>query len=415
MSLPYNLGVYLYRAAIAGAALKKGKARLLHNGQKRTLKTLRDALGNRPVDEKWVWIHAASLGEFEQGRPLIELLRARQPEVKILLTFFSPSGYEVRKNYPGADMVAYLPMDTPPNVRRFLDIVRPCMAVFVKYEFWGNYLRALKRRNIPTYIISAIFRPNQIFFKPWGGEFRRMLGCFTRLFVQDEASRDLLAGIGINNVTVAGDTRFDRVADIRQNARKVPFIDRMVADTTQVLVAGSTWPQDEDMLARWLKQHPTVKAIIAPHEFTPERLLQLVNLFGKEDTRLLSKVTEEEAAKTRIVIVDSFGLLSSLYKYGTWAYVGGGFGTGIHNINEAAAYGIPVVYGPNNKKFKEAADLAKCGGGFPVTDYDTFARTADALTATDSTLRTKASQAAGEYIAASIGATNRIYSELFPA
>lgn len=413
MSLFYDIGIYLYRAGIACAALKKGKARRLHRGQLQTLKRLKSAIpSNRPVGEKWVWIHAASLGEFEQGRPLIERIRAEKPGYKVLLTFFSPSGYEVRKNYPGADVVAYLPMDTPRNVRRFLNIVRPDMAIFVKYEFWGNYLRALRRRNIPTYIISAIFRPRQIFFRPWGHEFRHLLRCFTRLYVQDEASKNLLEGIGITNVTVAGDTRFDRVANITQNAKQVPFIEDMIDGVPNVLVAGSTWPPDEAMLAKWLSSHPDVKAIIAPHEFSPDRLTAMCNLFGAKDTRLLSEASQVNPKKTRVLIVDCFGLLSSLYRYGTWAYVGGGFGTGIHNINEAAAYAIPVVYGPNNKKFKEAADMAECGGGFSLRTPEEFANVAEALTAADTTARTQAAQAAGDYIARSLGATDLIFNDL---
>ena len=414
MSLPYNIGIYLYRAAIAGAALKKGKAHLLHRGQLNALRKLRGALSaNRPTDEKWVWIHAASLGEFEQGRPLIERIRAERPQYKILLTFFSPSGYEVRKDFPGVDLVTYLPMDTPRNARRFLDIVRPKMAIFVKYEFWGNYLRALKRRGIPTYIISAIFRPGQIFFKPWGGEFRHILRCFTRLYVQDEASKTLLAGIGVDNVTVAGDTRFDRVSNITQKLRSVPFIEQMAKDCKHVLVAGSTWPVDETMIARWLARRKDVKAIIAPHEFNPERLRELRNLFGKETTYLLSQAPNAKPENIRVLIIDSFGLLSSLYHYGTWAYVGGGFGSGIHNINEAAAHGIPVVYGPNNKKFKEAADLAACGGGFPLQSVEDFERIANMLTADDPTPRTRAAKTAAEYIAHSVGATDVIFNDLF--
>lgn len=415
MSLPYNIGVHLYRAAIACAALRKGKAQLLHRGQLRSLKLLQRAIpADRAPREKWVWIHAASLGEFEQGRPLIERIRAERPDCKVLLTFFSPSGYEVRKNYPGADVVAYLPMDTPGNVRRFLDIVRPDIAIFVKYEFWGNYLRALKRRDIPTYIISAIFRPGQIFFKPWGAEFRRMLKCFTHLYVQDEASRQLLEGIGVTNVTVAGDTRFDRVADITHKARRVPFIEEMIKETPNVLVAGSTCPPDEAMLAKWLQEHRDVKAIIAPHEFSPDRLAALCNQFGPKDTHLLSQAPNIDPRDTRVLIVDCFGLLSSLYRYGTWAYVGGGFGTGIHNINEAAAYGIPVIYGPNNKKFKEASDMAECGGGFPLKTPEEFAAIAETLTSPDPTARTRAAQAAGEYIKRSVGATDVIFTTLFP-
>lgn len=414
MRLPYDIGIHLYRAAIACAALKNGKARLLHRGQLQSLRRLRNAIpAVRQPGEKWVWIHAASLGEFEQGRPLIERIRAERPGYKMLLTFFSPSGYEVRKNYPGVDVVAYLPMDTKHNVRRFLDMARPDIAIFVKYEFWGNYLHALKRRKIPTYIISAIFRPGQAFFKPWGGESRSMLRCFTHLYVQDEASKQLLAGIGITNVTVAGDTRFDRVADITHKARQVPFIDKMTEGVANVLVAGSTWPPDEAMLAKWLREHPDVKAIIAPHEFSPDRLAALRNLFGPKDTQLLSQAEQIDARDTRVLIIDCFGLLSSLYRYGTWAYVGGGFGTGIHNINEAAAYAIPVVYGPHNKKFKEATDMAACGGGFPLKTAEDFAQVADVLTSADTTRRTRAAKAAGDYIARSVGATDIIFYDLF--
>lgn len=410
----YTLGINAYCGALKLASLRNPKARRLMEGQREVFKRLEAAFAD--AGGKWVWIHAASLGEFEQGRPLIERIRRERPGLKILLTFFSPSGYEVRRDYKGADCVSYLPLDRPSNVTRFLDIVRPSMAIFVKYEFWGNYLTELKRRGIPTYIISSIFRPGQIFFRPYGGEFRQMLRCFSHIYVQDDASRRRLAGIGIENVTAAGDTRFDRVSDIRRSLVDMPVLDKFVAGAKNVLIAGSTWPADEELLFPAIGRLDDMKAIVAPHEFDDARLAEMRSQLGAfGPVAFLSELEADsklDASKYRFVIVDSFGRLSSIYRKGTIAYIGGGFGTGIHNINEAAAYAVPVIFGPRHHKFKEAADLIACGGGFSVDSAESLGSVL-ARFDSDAAARTAAGNAAGAYIARSIGATDIIFNDLF--
>ena len=419
----YNTGIRLYGMAARLAALRSPKVRKMIQGQGRTIDTLRRALGNRPG---CIWFHASSLGEFEQGRPMIERLRREHPDKPILLSFFSPSGYEVRKNYPFADAVVYLPFDTPHRVRRFLDAARPSMAIFIKYEFWGNYLSELHRRGIPTYLISAIFRPGQRFFRSIGGMFRKMLRCFTHLYVQDERSRRLLKLIGVENVTVAGDTRFDRVTDVMRSTVDIPGFPGFGTGYRMRFIAGSSWEGDEDIYVPWLNSHPDVAFIIAPHEFNETRLEALRNRFNCH-VALLSEWTREiKRAKTppgqiperlrsvRGLIIDSFGKLSSLYRYADIAYIGGGFGAGIHNLNEAAVYGMPVIFGPNHEKFKEAADLIRCGGGFSVAGKEEFNETVDIFSNSASSLA-QAGHAAGEYIRRNLGATDRIYADLFPA
>lgn len=398
----YNLGIGAYRLAAKAASLRSKKVSEMLRGQADSIAAVREAAAESGFD---VWFHAASLGEFEQGRPIIDRLRREHPEKKILLTFFSPSGFNVRKSYPNVDCVAYLPFDTPSNAKAFIEAARPKMAVFIKYEFWGNYLETLSAFGIPTYIISAIFRPEQIFFKPWGGMFRKMLGFFTGIYVQDEASKQLLAGIGVKNVTVAGDTRFDRVTDVLAAAKRVDAAEALTADASMCLVAGSTWPPDEALLLPWLNEHPEVKAIIAPHEFNDERLRDIERALGPSATRLSEWSAGREA---RVLIVDSFGLLSSLYRYGNIAYVGGGFGAGIHNINEAAVYGVPVVFGPRHHKFKEASDLIGRGGAFDIKSANEGRKILDRLVA-DEEFRIKAGEAAGAYIRENIGASDTIY------
>lgn len=410
----YNLAIRVYRLGVRIASGRHVKARRLCEGHKAVWTCLRHKVAS--AGGQWVWIHAASLGEFEQGRPLIERIKRERPGMKVLLTFFSPSGYEVRRDYQGADAVCYLPFDTPSNARRFLDMVNPRIAVFVKYEFWGNYLTGLNRRGTPTYIISAIFRPSQVFFRPWGGMFRRMLRCFTRIYVQDEASRRLLEGIGVTDVTVAGDTRFDRVTDILRTVTDMPVLDAFCAyEATDVLVAGSSWEPDEDVIIPWLKAHPTVKSVFAPHEFDDIRLERLRHRLG-DGCRLLSELENDpitDPSKVRHIIVDCFGRLASIYRKATIAYVGGGFGTSIHNLNEAAVYDLPVIFGPRHQKFKEASDLIACGGGFSVGSAEDFDAIASALAA-DHTRRDAAGHAAGDYIRRSVGATDIIFKQIFP-
>ncbi len=393
---------------INAGACRNDKLKKLAAGEKSALAYLRDKICS---EEQYIWIHAASLGEFEQGRPLIERIKKEHPEKKILLTFFSPSGYEVRKNFSQVDIVSYLPFDLKKRVKEFLDIVNPSMAIFVKYEFWGNYLSELKRRNVPTYIISAIFRPSQIFFKPWGGMFRKMLHCYNHIYVQDERSRQLLANIGIDKVTVAGDTRFDRVTDIMASCTKIPEIDSFIDKKRLTLVAGSTWQPDEAHIIPYFNSHPGIKLIIAPHEVDETRINEIAGQLKRPYVRM-SKTTPQEAAKADCIIIDCFGKLSSAYTYGDIAYIGGGFGVGIHNLNEAAVYGIPVIFGPNHKKFKEASDLISNGGGVSFSENAVFNEIMDRFIGDRDALR-KAGKAAGDYIKSNIGASDIIYGNLF--
>ena len=419
MNCIYNLSISLYSVAARLLSLRSKKVKTMLDGQKVAFDYLRDVVDR---ESTYIWVHAASLGEFEQGRPLIEKIRRERPDKKILLTFFSPSGYEVRKDYKGVDAVCYLPFDFPGNARRLLDIVNVEMAVFVKYEFWGNYLEELHRRNIPLYLISSIFRPSQSFFKWWGGTFRRILGFYTHIFVQDEASRELLAEIGVTNATVAGDTRFDRVTDIMQSTIELPLIDWFKYKDPTTIVFGSSWEADEDVYIPWLNEQCGVKAIIAPHEFDAERLKRLKarindSMLWSEFKKIHSTPSDDGSCGlvnpdlTKCIIVDSFGLLASLYRYGDIAYVGGGFGAGIHNINEAAVYGMPVIFGPKFHKFKEAKDLVELGGAFTIADESEFRRVINVLIDDDDMLQ-KASQTAGEYIKRNLGATERIYKHL---
>ncbi|MBD5329008.1 MAG: 3-deoxy-D-manno-octulosonic acid transferase [Bacteroides sp.] len=414
----YSFGISAYGAGVKVAALKNRKAALLSAGQKEIWELL-----DRKIDPsaRYIWIHAASLGEFEQGRPLIEKLKKERPEYKVVLTFFSPSGYEVRKNYDLADCVCYLPFDTPERVRRFLNRVNPQMAIFVKYEFWRNYLEELNRRRIPTYLISAVFRSDQFFFKKCSAWYSNWLRWYTRIFVQNEDSRRLLAGIGIDCVDVCGDTRFDRVADIRSKVREIPLLQRFTRrgepDHLPVMMVGSSWPADEKVYSGWFEKHGDAKLVIAPHEFDSERLRKLKDLFG-EGCVLMSEAEKNPSIvdNARIMVIDCFGLLSSAYAYCDVAFVGGGFGAGLHNINEAAVYDVPVIYGPNNSKFIEAREMAEAGGGFPISSKEDFERIADKLmldTASSAAERDRTGKKAGDYIRSKLGATDRIYKIIF--
>lgn len=407
MNSLYDFGIRAYGAGIALVARRDEKVKKLHAGQRDAFAYLRSKL---EPGRRYVWFHAASSGEFEQGRPLIELIKRNHPECGILLTFFSPSGYEVKKNFPLVDAVCYLPLDTRRNAREFLDIVEPSMAVFIKYEFWGNYLQELKRRGVATYIISAIFRPRQIFFRPWGGMFRSMLRCFTGIYVQDERSRELLASIGVENVTVAGDTRFDRVTDIMKGCTEIPEVKAMVDSGGEIMVAGSTWPPDEQIIIPYFNAHPEMKLIVAPHEVTPERIAGIERMVKRPCCRL-STATVDEAAKSDCLIVDCYGKLSSIYTYGDFAYIGGGFGVGIHNINEAAVYGMPVVFGPNYKKFREAVEMTAAGGAFPVKTESEFRAIMDRLLG-DKAFMKEAGSKAARYVQQNLGASERIYADL---
>lgn len=410
----YSLIIHLYSLIIELIAPFHKKARTMRLGQWRTNQILRSQI---QPGEKYIWFHAASLGEFEQGRPMMEKIKAQYPQYKILLTFFSPSGYEVRKNYAGADVICYLPFDTPYRVNKFLKLAHPVAAVFIKYEFWGNYLAALKKRNIPVYIISAIFRPDLLFFQWFGAPYRKMLHHFTHLYVQDERSKELLAEYGIHNVTVTGDTRFDRVQEVRNQAKDLPLIDKFVhnekGEKLLTLVAGSSWPQDEQVIIPYFNKQERIKLIIAPHEIHQSHLVSIAALLERPFIRLSEVRSEKDLEGKDCLIIDSFGLLSSIYRYGEMAYIGGGFGVGIHNTVEAAVYGIPVLFGPNHKKFKEAKDLIAVGGGFCIHSMAEFEDKMNEFI-TQPEVMQAAGKAAGNFVASQVGATDKILSDILP-
>ena len=462
----YNIAIWFYALAVRVVALFNHKVKLMWQGEREAYAKIESGL----VDgDRVVWVHAASLGEFEQGRPLIEKLKRDNPEYKILLTFFSPSGYEVRKNYAGVDVITYLPLDTPRNAKRFVELVKPEKVVFVKYEFWLNYLGELRRGGVDTYIISAIFRPNQVFFKWYGGIFRKGLKAFKTLFVQNEESKELLKGIGIENVRVAGDTRFDRVADIAAAAKKLDIVERFVGIRNEelgmrngiplspsdsspnlgekllahnlgeqllevqereflpVLVVGSSWGPDEDLLVRYINERAgRMKMIIAPHEVHEERIKELTskltckyalytqitdNGLQITDNAQLSLLTPNSSflIDYDVLVVNTIGVLSSVYQYGQVAYIGGGFGVGIHNTLEAVAWGMPVVFGPNYHKFQEAKELIECGAGRSIKNYEECAKALDEFFKNNEV----ASKAAAEYVVSHIGATNLIHNAEF--
>lgn len=434
----YNIAIYIYLIGVAIGSLFNKKIKKMWRGEREAVDLLKEKVD---PTAKYVWFHAASLGEFEQGRPLIEQLRATHPEYKILLTFFSPSGYEVRKNYEGADIVCYLPLDTISNARRFLRAVHPVMAFFIKYEFWYNYLHILRHRGVPVYSVSSIFRPGQVFFKWYGRNYAKVLHCITHFFVQNEVSLQLLKGIGIDEATVVGDTRFDRVLQIKEQSKELPIVeafkgingkgDACKDDLSEnackgdlsedackdnlsengckgckVFVAGSSWQPDEDIFIRFFNDHPDWKLIIAPHVIGEDHLAYILDKLQMKAVRY-TQATEQSAAEARCLIIDCFGLLSTIYRYGEIAYVGGGFGVGIHNVPEAAVWGVPVLFGPNNKRFQEAQDLLACKGSFEVTDYDSF-NTIISRLISDDKFRHQCGEASANYVKSRSGATDII-------
>lgn len=393
-------------AGVVIASLFSDKVKKMWHGQYQALKILREKVD---PNAKYIWFHAASLGEFEQGRPLMERMRSEFPEYKILLTFFSPSGYEVRKDYKGADIICYLPLDTSRNALRFLRTVRPVMAFFIKYEFWYNYLHILKHRGIPVYSVSSIFRPKQVFFRWYAKPYAQVLKCFTHLFVQNETSRELLAKRGITDVTVVGDTRFDRVLEIKKQQKQLPIIEAFKGDR-KVFVAGSSWQPDEDMFIHYINEHPEWKLIIAPHVISEEHLQQILQKLSCKTVRY-TKTTPEEAAQADCIIIDCFGLLSSIYHYGEIAYVGGGFGVGIHNVLEAAVWDMPVIFGPNNQNFQEAQGLKRAGGGFDFETYEEFHEIVSRLM-NDEEYLAQSGKKAGKFVKSMTGATEMILNEI---
>ena len=455
----YNLVIYLYQLGVAVYSLFNAKVRKMWRGERDAFRVLRQKVDPAA---RYVWFHAASLGEFEQGRPLMEQLRREHPELKILLTFFSPSGYEVRKDYEGADIVCYLPLDTISNARRFLRIIRPEKAFFIKYEFWYNYLHILKHRGVPVYSVSSIFRPDQVFFKWYGRQYGRVLNCFTHFFVQNEQSCELLKSIGITNVTITGDTRFDRVLQIRDAAKRLPVLEMFIDKHPHVFVAGSSWPPDEEIFIRYFKEHPEWKLVIAPHVIGDDHLRQIekavagrrcVRYTTAANDRTFSDATGELISATRehlsatrehlsttrehlsttrehlsatgehlsatrelvsdadVLIINCFGLLSSIYRYATVCYVGGGFGVSIHNTVEAAVWGRPVIFGPENEKFQEAQGLKASGGGLEIKDYDDFERLMNRFDR-DSAFLKESGNKAGAYVESLAGATKKILNDV---
>ena len=402
------------------ASLFNEKVRKMWRGEREAFKILKQKVD---PNAKYIWFHAASLGEFEQGRPLMERIRKDYPQYKILLTFYSPSGYEVRKNYEGADIICYMPVDTRLNAIRFLRLVRPVMAFFIKYEFWSNFLHILKHRNIPTYSVSSIFREDQVFFKWYGRNYAGVLKCFTRFFVQNEESKRLLEGIGITAVDVVGDTRFDRVLQIKEAAKQLPICEAFrtgVASSQsadvphhdfKVFVAGSSWPPDENIFIPFFNEHKDWRLLIAPHVIAEEHLKLILSLIKGKKVVRYTQTTPEEAAEADVLIIDCFGLLSSMYNYGDVAYIGGGFGVGIHNTLEAAVWNMPVIFGPNNKKFQEAQGLLKSGGGFEINTYEDFSGLMSSLM-NDETFLKQAGDKAGTFVAHLAGATDKVLASV---
>ena len=405
----YNLAIYLYLLGVAIYSLFNEKVRKMWRGERDAFRILREQVD---PNARYVWFHAASLGEFEQGRPLMEQMKREHPDIKILLTFFSPSGYEVRKNYEGADIICYLPLDTITNARRFLRTVRPEMAFFIKYEFWYNYLHILKHRHVPVYSISSIFRDGQVFFRWYGRQYGKVLKCFTHFYVQNEKSKELLGKIGLTNVTITGDTRFDRVLQIKEQAKQLPIIEQFTKGQ-KVFIAGSSWQPDEEIFIKYFSEHRDWKMVIAPHVIGEDHLQQIEKLLEGRKVVRYSDFSENSKAleDAEALIINCFGLLSSIYHYADVTYVGGGFGVGIHNTLEAAVWDVPVIFGPNNEKFQEAQGLKACEGGFEITNYEDFERLMNRFES-DADYLKNAGQQAGNYVKQLSGATKRILSDV---
>lgn len=406
--LIYSIGIALLNAGTRVAALFNRKARLQIKGHNSIFKTLK----NQVVQgDRYLWFHASSLGEFEQGRIIMETIRRDYPQYRILLTFYSPSGYEVRKNYDGADIVCYMPFDLKFNARRFLNLCNIEKAFFIKYEFWPNFLRELSKRSIQTYSVSSIFRKDQYIFKKTGRFMRRALKTFTHFYVQDSNSKELLESIGINRVTIVGDTRADRVIQIAGQAAELPLVEKFASDC-KVFIAGSSWPADEELFIPLMNQRQGWKMIIAPHVIDENHLKMIEGMLeGRRFARYSGLTADSDTQDLDCLIIDCFGLLSSIYRYGNIAYIGGGFGAGIHNTLEAAVYGIPVIFGPNNKRFREALQLIEQGGGFEITDSHSLRMTVDKFIS-DPAFLEQSGKAAGDYVMSNNGVSERIVASL---
>lgn len=405
----YNAAISIFSFIVRLIAPFHKKAGLITKGHAETYEILKKQIDKT---SKYIWFHVASLGEYEQAEPMMEIIKKEKPDYKILLSFFSPSGYEVQKNNQIADVVCYLPFDKKKNVNEFLDLVNPKIAIFIKYEFWYHYIHQLYLRKIPIYLTSAVFRPNQLFFKPWGDVYKKILKYYTEIFVQDKESKRLLLAHGIKHVTVMGDTRMDQVVKIKEEALSLPLIEKFAAlkDNQAVLVAGSSWPEDENILINYFNKHAYLKLIIAPHLIDEAHLKQIESKLRRPFVRF-SDASVLNIMDFDCLIIDNFGLLSSAYRYGEIAYIGGGFGAGIHNLLEAAVYGIPVVFGPNYSKFIEARELIENGGGFTISNETEFNRVLKNFVTAPEDLEI-AGEKAAEYIYTNAGATERIVNKI---
>ena len=409
MNALYSISIQLFSLLIQLAAPFNIKAKQICQGRRKTFPLLVEKIKQ---GDRIAWVHCASLGEFEQGRPIIEALKKQHPEFKILLTFFSPSGYEIRKNYDLANYTCYLPADTRSNAQKLVELVKPELVFFVKYEFWNNYLREFKKRNIPLYLVSAIFRENQQFFKnSLGGKwYRKMLFCFEHFFVQDDNSVQLLKQIGITRVTRAGDTRFDRVAEIAKNGKNIPLVEKFKGNSLLV-VAGSSWKPDEELLVQYIYQHPEVKFVIAPHETKRGNVDRLINLL-KTNIICYTEASEETVINKQVLLIDTIGILSSIYRYADLAYIGGGFGVGIHNTLEAAIFGMPIVFGPNYLKFNEATSMVKLGIAFPISNSEELSTILNQMLL-DKEKRESVCQKCTTFTNQNLGATQVILNKVF--
>ncbi len=406
MKVVYSISVFFYSLLIKIAANFNKKADLRYQGVKKTFEILKNA-----NFKKLIWIHCASLGEFEQGRPLIEKIKKEKPDYQIALSFFSPSGYEIQKNYEFADIVFYLPGDSKSNAKKIIQLLKPKLVFFIKYEFWYWYLSELKKADIPTYLVSGIFRESQIFFKFYGSFYRNILKNFKQIFVQNKTSKSLLNKVGIANVSVTGDTRFDRVSELSKNREEIDIVENFTKDKL-VFIAGSTWKQDEELIFKYFNnsKDKRLKIIIAPHEIKNENINRIINLLEKSILRF-SEANEENISDADILLIDNIGLLSSLYAYADVAYIGGGFGTGIHNTLEAAVFGMPIIFGPNYQKFDEAKELIKRKAAFSVSKYNDFAQIVEKLIV-DVEYRKTAGNNSEVYVKENIGATERVLKEI---
>jgi 3-deoxy-D-manno-octulosonic-acid transferase len=406
MKALYNFGIFLFSVLVHIVAPFSQKASLWVRGRR---KWVEKAGGKITPGDRVVWVHCASLGEFEQGRPIIEAIKKEYPHYKIVLTFFSPSGYEIRKNYSLSDYTCYLPADTLRNAHLFVDLIKPELVIFVKYEFWNNFISVIHQRKIPLYLVSGIFRKEQHFFKWYGSFFREMLKKFTRIFVQDQASLDLLAGIGIKEVVLAGDTRFDRVAELAGTAREIPQVD-MFRNNERLFLAGSSWKQDEEIIAAYVNENPDrMKWIFAPHEIDEQNIKRLERLFKTTVVRFSQ--LDGQSSGARVMIIDNIGMLSSAYRYAFIAAIGGGFGKGIHNILEPACWNIPVMFGPNFKKFREATDLIQAGGARSFSNYMEFRAILESWL-DNPDLYESAAKESGNYVRKETGATPVIMEQI---